>query len=85
MPKLHKWINNLLVRLRRKHRIYKCQNLGEIWFEVEEWCWYWPKWERWSVDQIRAVRFPSLYHARQAILFREDPKNNLAEELMEDR
>lgn len=70
-------------------RIHQCTNLGEQWYEVSEWNWYWPFWGRWThcVSQENPERvvtkFYSAYQARQTIIYRNLDRNNLTETIIE--
>ena len=56
--------------LRKKYRIDQVETLGELWYEVLEWRWYFPFWTCWGIHEYRVrrpTRYKELYLAEQAI------------------
>jgi len=70
-----------------RFRIYECSNLGEKWYEVTAWHWYWPFWTKVTHPEpggsTAVTRFRSIYHARQTINFRQWGSNNYSERFIE--
>ena len=84
LRRLSKWVMRLLAP---KFRILEHQNLGETWYSVKEWKWYWPVWVSWTYnfhDFVAITQFDSAYSARQAINYRLTKATNLSSKIVEE-
>lgn len=56
-----------------KFRIRRMQTIGETWYEVQEWKWYWPFWDTWTQlvgpDAVVNIKYDTLYLARESVEF----------------
>ena len=67
--------------LSKRFRIRRFNTLGETWYEVQEWKWYWPMWDTWTIfntytKTVEPIRYKDLHIAREAVRFyqrKEEP------------
>lgn len=73
--------------LKPKFRIIEYENLGETWYSVSEWRWWWPVWTSWTYryhDFTVITKFDSQYAAKQAINYRLTKANSLCSKVVEE-
>lgn len=71
---------------KRKYNIHRSTNLGEVWYQVSEWNWYWPFWTKWThacFDCIYITLFQSLHEAREAIRYRQSKAKSITSTVVE--
>lgn len=74
--------------LSKRFRIRRVDTLGETWYEVQEWKWYWPVWDSWTVmaapGVCKVIKYNSLHIAREAIRFykrKEEPVSSIVDRM----
>lgn len=87
------WLSEPIKRsknpLSTRFRIRRFTTLGDTWFEVQQWKWYWPIWDTWThcptyQAEPVSIKYKSLYIAREAVCFYQratSPRNTVVDHL----